>query len=73
MSAQLALCKGILHRKIVRTEIDEVFRYVELNPYSESLRELFFNKLLPNSTEEKNTGTLFNESSGDKCSAGCKV
>jgi len=54
MSAQLALCKGILHRKIVRTEIDEVFRYVELNPYSESLRELFFNKLLPNSTEEKN-------------------
>ena len=54
MSAQLALCKGILHRKIVRTEIDEVFRYVELNPYSESLRELFFIKLLPNSTEEKN-------------------
>ena len=54
MLAQLALHNDVMHRKLARTEVDEAFQYVELNPYSESLRELFFNKLLKNSTEEKN-------------------
>ena len=54
MSAQLALHNDVLHRNLTRTEVDEAFQYVELNPYSEALREVFFNKLLKNSTEEKN-------------------
>ena len=54
ISAQIMLCNDVLHRKLDRTEVDEAFRYVELNPHSESLRELFFNRLLKNSTEEKN-------------------
>lgn len=54
MSAQLALHNDVLHRNLTRTEVDEAFQYVESNPYSEALREVFFNKLLKNSTEEKN-------------------
>lgn len=40
-----ALHKNILHTKVTHAEVEELFKYVEINSDSNSLREQFFNML----------------------------